>query len=289
MNLYQRISRRRVVCSVVNFVGIAIISAGLMGCGAVTPSITWSDSPHAGAYLINSILNHVKCELRDGVRTAIAYDLANQAQLGEPTRRIPWLDTWTAKLSMKLVMDDTSSLSPGVSVLQPFAAATESFTLGLGGTLSSQATRTDTVDISFDFQKDFLDFKHEPKNRPAHCIEPGGLLVDSDLKIQDLVDMATFPYFIPGNISSKPPAAVSHEVQFVVVAKGSVTPTWKLVRVTVNPDGFFSANRTQTSDLILTIGPRDKSNPAGPSAAVEEAHYFARQQSAFFTALISTR
>jgi hypothetical protein len=50
---------------------------------------------------------------------------------------------------------------------------------------------------------------------------------------------------------------ISHEVTFVIVYGGNITPTWKLVRVSANAGSgsFFGATRTKTQDLIITMGP----------------------------------
>lgn len=50
--------------------------------------------------------------------------------------------------------------------------------------------------------------------------------------------------------------SISYDVKFIIVSSGSVTPTWKLVRITANTSGtLFSAGRTRTHELIITIGP----------------------------------
>ena len=52
--------------------------------------------------------------------------------------------------------------------------------------------------------------------------------------------------------------AISYEIKFVIVSSGNITPSWKLVQVSANASGtFFSAGRTRTHDLIITIGPDD--------------------------------
>ena len=43
-----------------------VVTAGVLsGCGTYLPDIVVSNEPHATAFLINKILNHAKCELRD--------------------------------------------------------------------------------------------------------------------------------------------------------------------------------------------------------------------------------
>jgi hypothetical protein len=49
---------------------------------------------------------------------------------------------------------------------------------------------------------------------------------------------------------------VSLEIKFIIVTSGSVTPTWKLVRISANSGSspFFNTGRTRTHDLIITLG-----------------------------------
>jgi hypothetical protein len=51
-------------------------------------------------------------------------------------------------------------------------------------------------------------------------------------------------------------------VTFIVIYGGGVTPSWKLVNFTGNTTTpFLNAQRTNTNDVIITLGP-----PAPPSA-----------------------
>jgi len=61
-----------------------------------------------------------------------------------------------------------------------------------------------------------------------------------------------------GSGGGQNPDTVSYEIKFVIVSNGSITPTWKLVKVSANTSGtFFSTGRTRTHDLIITIGPKN--------------------------------
>ena len=49
---------------------------------------------------------------------------------------------------------------------------------------------------------------------------------------------------------------MTKEIKFIVDTSGSVTPTWRLIRVSGNTSGqFLNLDRTRTHDLIVTIGP----------------------------------
>jgi len=77
-----------------------------------------------------------------------------------------------------------------------------------------------------------------------------------------------------GGASNKPDI-ISLEEKFIIVTNGTVTPSWKLVRVSANQSTstpFFGTGRTRTHDLIITVGPPTPAtadahnNLAGPSA-----------------------
>jgi hypothetical protein len=294
------------------FASVIALASLIGGCGTHTPDVVLNNQPHATAFKVNKILNHVKCELRSAVLRAIAYDKANAteqlAQKGLPNtpkqldkeRRIKWLESWSAKLTIKLVVDEKGTLNPGVSFTKLYPSALtvfsnkttlstpQSASLGLGGLLSSQATRTETVDYFFVFKSDFIDKEKQFANRPDQCIESGGILVDSDLKIQDWLDAATFPFYLPNNVgaNSAPPDVLSHETAFVLTTSGNITPSWKLVNVSANQAAsLVSAGRTDTGDLIVTIGPGAAPKSKTPSQVVQQAHFVSQINSAFSASL----
>jgi len=64
-----------------------------------------------------------------------------------------------------------------------------------------------------------------------------------------------------------PVSAITESVNFYITATGSITPTWKLVRVTAPISGtFISGIRKDTNTLILTMG-RPQSGAGGIEAS----------------------
>ena len=62
------------------------------------------------------------------------------------------------------------------------------------------------------------------------------------------------------------PDVLSHEVAFVVVASGNITPSWTLVQVSANTaSNFAAAGRTNTGDVIISLGP-------AKSTTLQDAH-----------------
>jgi hypothetical protein len=277
-----------------------VASAGsISGCGTYTPDIVTSNEPHATAFLINKILNHAKCELRDAVITAHNKDLQNAERYDK--RRLVWLDGTTAKISIKLIAEEKGTLNPGVSFKQLLPSAVTTFSnktsvttmqsssVGLGGQLQADATRTENIDYTYIIKTDFLGDQTkgpvvEGLVEPRPCIEPGGIFLEADLKIQDWLDGATLPFLISANVPSEvhdsAPDVLTHEVDFVAMANGNVTPSWTLVNVSANTaNSLAAAGRTTTGDIIVSLGQK--------ASQVQQAQNIAKLNSGFSAALKS--
>lgn len=169
---------------------------------------------------------------------------------------------------------------------QETIATPQSFSLGFGGTVSSTATRIDKFDpyysVKYLMASDSPSFFCGPGTDPFikdlkwTPASSSPFILESNLGIKDWLLGAIFvndnipssgaPATIAGQSSGSQGAqgsqgsqkadTVSLEIKFVIVSSGNVTPTWKLVRATANTTTpLFSAGRTRTHDLIITIGP----------------------------------
>src|SRR5216684_6462890 len=109
----------------------------------------------AAAIDVNAVVTRVKCDLRNIV-------------LEKATKRFPggaqpflFLRSWAAKIRLSLVVDDSSSINPGASVTTPLHTVNnvaQSFTLGVGAGLTTQAVRQEDIEflVSFsDIDKEF--------------------------------------------------------------------------------------------------------------------------------------
>jgi hypothetical protein len=263
--------------------GITIIGlvAMLCGCGVRTPDVVLDSDPNGASFFVNRVVNHVRCELRYAIRYAVWYDTENARGQPDHKRRIPWIDKWGAKLALKLLVKENGSINPTVSLISPLPID-QSYTTVLGGSASAQATRTVNLEFYYDFASEFLrDF--DRTRPPTKCTPLGTFQIEGDLKIAEFVDMATFPFYLPGNVSPKAPEATSQEIEFVVSVDGNITPSWKLVRVATSggSNGMFDASRSKTNDIIVSIGP---SFGGVPSVELDQTHFLARQQSNLFSA-----
>jgi hypothetical protein len=117
---------------------------------------------------------------------------------------------------------------------------------------------------------------------PSPCSNQKGILIENDLKLREWLYAVMVPAFPQGGIvpdysgslasEAKAPKkdVISHEVTFVILYNGNVTPSWKLVNVSVNQGSvpFLSAQRSRTQDLLISMGP---TTDGQPSIAVQNA------------------
>jgi hypothetical protein len=262
-----------------------LASMAVSGCGLMIPDIKeiW-DGPRGTEQIEFEIKKRIYCELKEAVIEAekipfFVEDRATGRRIQKPI--LP--DDWGAQISLLLQVDEAAALNPGVALTKPLENAisrfpsgnvttAQSFSLGLGGTLSSSSTRIDKFDPYYP-----ISFLRKPQTKDSVCIPENDpylrngeipslsspLLIQSDLGIKKWLTEAMFVNALLPSVdsSSSPnkdaPDTVTLEIKFVIVSSGNVTPTWKLVRLTTNNGNLplFSTGRTRTHDLIITIGP----------------------------------
>jgi hypothetical protein len=229
----------------------------LAGCGLHVPEVQeWYEPPDGQRFTENTLINNVKCELHKGLDAA----LERYKKAGKKSGYGPeWLKSWIATVTLKLTVEEKGSVNPGLSWVRALSDV-RSFTLAAGANGSSDATRIETISFSYP-----LATLHAAGPLKAACEDPSEALIMGDLKIRQFIDKKVFLTTVPETIIG-PYSAFSYEVSFVVVYGGSVTPTWKLVDITANPDApFLSATRTRTHDIAITFAPPD--DPGAAEAA----------------------
>ena len=269
---------------------ILLASYGLASCGTTVPNIkeVWDrDMPAdpskgvttsipGAAQIEFEIKKRVFCELKAAVKTVNRIPATGAS--GRPIKLLP--DSWGAQVSLSLQADGISALNPGVTFNNPMPNAFavfltrpiqkltfgQSFSFGLGGTLSSSATRVDKYDpyysIAFLMEPDTPRDVCRPENDPFRQLgwtpaKSSPFILESDLGIQDWLTGAVMVDYLLHSVGGKAAVdAVSYEIKFIIVSSGNVTPTWRLIRVTANTvTPLFNMGRTRTHDLIITVGP----------------------------------
>lgn len=163
----------------------ALVSTGLCGCGLTVPEVGEfydrdypGDPPGVGktplltatAQIEYEIKQKVYCELRNAVQ---------KAEKVPVDRGLLIPDGWGVQMQLSLEVDESIALNPGLSFTQLYpnvvkvfgvgnsVTTSQSFSLGLGGSLSSQSFRTDKFNT-------YYSIKHLMDGPSAICDDDNG-------------------------------------------------------------------------------------------------------------------
>ncbi|MBY5529701.1 hypothetical protein GFL91_13880 [Rhizobium leguminosarum bv. viciae] len=196
-----------------------------------------------------NILANIRCEVTKGLFRAVA------------NHQVPWLAGWGVTISLNLTWEEQSNISPGLSYSDSIGASSL-FNVGGGISGSAHATRTEAITLTWDNAVLLKEAIATHKTDPAlDCsVTEKGVTVESNLKIDEFIfdkaSIAATPTSTTRGFQYAPFSTFQETLTFVVAFSGGITPTWKLKKFTVNPDGsFFGATRTKTSNIIVTLGP----------------------------------
>lgn len=236
-----------------------VVASLLGGCGLHLPGLEGlTESADVEKADENIIVNQVKCELRKGVQETL-----NDPFFKTPGpltgNRVDWLNNWAAQVSMDLTVEEQSALNPGISLTEPFSAPSKaSRGLAVGVQSSADATHKESIQFTYSFAA-----LNAIPARSAPCADENGILIHSDLKIADFIKNKAFIARVPGSLPASGYDGFSYEATFKVIFGGNATPSWKFVRLSVNPTGnLLSATQTRTQHVLLTIGPAKSGTPA---------------------------
>jgi len=247
----------------------------LAGCGMFVPQkdpLHENDIDPQGrsrqGKIESNIIANIRCEVTKGLYRAVA------------TGNTPWLVDWGTAISLNLTWEDQSSINPNISNTLPFGInELRSFSLAAGLNGSAHATRNEAITFTLENKILLREAILQSRTRSGlNCRSlETGTTVESDLRIDEFIyDKAT----IAGGHEARtrtiqyPQFSTFQEtLTFVVTFGGDVTPSWKFIRLSVDPSGpLVSATRSSTSQVIITLGPLVKpQGPAGPAALALES------------------
>jgi hypothetical protein len=236
----------------------------LAGCGTYVPEIQENPWSHDVAALIQAIAYSIHCELRNSIVDVKEQDLVFKNKNGRLIA--DWLDDWGAQVTLTLTIDETSGISPS-GLYFP----TKIFSLLLNGNLSSDATRVDILSYYYTVKELQAQGPCTAGDMASNATgyPTGSLLIFSDLKLDEWLSAVMLSHLTKDfpTANNNPKNGLTHHVTFKVVTSGSINPSWKLERATINPTAsLFTANRTRTHDLLITFGPNvSASDPSDPS------------------------
>jgi hypothetical protein len=259
---------KQIRCEITNAVQTAVLydwdSAGMNG----KRDIDWFDSWAATALLTLTIEEKTTLNPGLSLNTPIHNGVTNF--VGEV---VPGVTPGVPSNSVASALSTTYAYGPLISP--------QSYAFGFGGTASADATRKETLSLYFDFKqltdrKSLIEAKARidqgSGNLPLcnDIFSKNGILVQSDLKLKEWLMGALFPAHLPGTETAYQQSlemeakkdkkdVIGHEITFVIIYGGNVTPSWKLVRVSANQGStLFSAQRSKTQDLTISMGPQSK-------------------------------
>jgi hypothetical protein len=230
----------------------------LGACGLRIPEIQeFPQDTVDGQMLVHAIMQNVTCEVQDAVVYLYEQD-ALLVRRNQGFRNTAFLDNWGAQILLILTIGEKTSINPVINWLTP-SAKSAPFNLGAGGTLSFDAGRVEKVRAYHTIRELRRLGYCDPRSRSN-----GPSLLQSDLKLRQWL-VYTVMLGGTGQIDYPTRASnpfkqevISHAVKFEILSTGTLTPGWKLSRLSVNQSGtFLSASRQRTHDLVITLGPID--------------------------------
>lgn len=187
---------------VVRLFGVIATSMATFGAYALSGCVQVPVRDGVAAADINAVVRRIKCDLSEVVlRKAYSHDEYGQ-------RPFLFLRSWAAKIHLTLIVDDTGQITPGAQYTTPLHAVNgvaQSFSLGVGGGLTTQVQRQEDVEFLLSFKD--IDKQHRDGELDTplyhYCQPEPGLLLESDLGLQAFVDAALKPVetriLVPGN------------------------------------------------------------------------------------------
>jgi hypothetical protein len=239
------------------------------GCGLYTPRMDLLSKgdekyPPMGEFQAN-VESHVGCEISLGLLRA--------ASLPGASKTLAWLKKYGALVTFKLVAEDQSALSPNASFPTPIPGM-QTFTVGIGASGTANATQTRTFQTTYPDGFLYEQAKINQKNGIVDCKDfEKGVMIESNLGIADYIYDTAFQasHSVNPDMPAKtaPLSQMQYEINFVASVGGNFTPTWKFTKVNVNSSGsLLSATRTNTSDVLMTIGPLNEDTRSLHSSAL---------------------
>lgn len=259
---------------------MAFSLVALTGCGLYVPQkdpLVQNDiDPRNGmsrqGKIESNIIANIRCEVTRGLYRAVS------------TGNVPWLTGWGTSISLNLTWEESSNVNPGVLYTTPIGGS-DLFSAGGGVSGSAHSTRNEAITFTLENRtllQEAMLTSHAQQGLDCSALEDG-VTVSSDLKIDEFIyDKAS----IAGGREARtrpiqyPQFSTFQEtLTFVVSVGGDITPSWKFIRLSVNPSGqFLAGSRSKTSQVIVTLGPLAK--PAGPAGSAQLALQAAVQHDA---------
>jgi hypothetical protein len=234
------------------------------------------------------LIDHIRCSIGKGLARARDAGISNASWLWSGGK-----NGWGATVGLNLQVEEMSGVNPSTSGSNQFGifhgkggvAYPETFFLGLGGSAAAHSTRLENITFSFAnaellYAEDYARTHGQPNG--VDCgYGMNGIQIESDLKLDQFIwdkvtvaaSSAPTSAVSVGGLKQNPFGTFQSTLTFVASFGASVTPTWHVEQIFVNPTSpFFSALRTKTDTLLITFGPLKKANPPVLADAAQQQH-----------------
>jgi hypothetical protein len=275
-------------------------SFSLSGCGLTVPEMNIlspdRDAPDRKAsepyYSTNGgfqtlLIDHIRCSIGKGLARARDAGISDASWLWSGGK-----NGWGATVGLTLQVEEMSGLNPSASGSNQFGifhgkgvAYPETFFLGLGGNVAAHSTRQENITFSFSNAELLYAEEYARTHGQPNGVDCGygmdGVQIESDLKLDQFIwDKATVAASSApttavsvGGLRQNPFGTFQSTLTFVASFGASVTPTWHIEQIIVNPTSpFFSAMRTKTDTLLITFGPLKSAKPPVLADAAQSLH-----------------
>jgi hypothetical protein len=221
---------------------VVLISSGLSGCGLTVPQVAefwdrdYPGDPSKGIQTMTATAQ-IEYEIKQKVYCELRYAVQQAELIKVPKGRLALPEPWGVQLQLSLQVDESVALNPSVTFTRyltnvmkifgvfPITKTTndvtiaQSFSLGFGATLSSEALRQDKFNTYYSVKnlRDPVsaicqdDGKPNPQedyfnNQPWPPAKSSPLLIQSDLGIKDwLVGALLFDTALPSSTPQPSP------------------------------------------------------------------------------------
>ncbi|HEX3989743.1 MAG TPA: hypothetical protein VHX39_01090 [Acetobacteraceae bacterium] len=245
---------------------VVFAAVALSGCGVRVPDLEEIPNGPGSAQSFEQIIVHsIQCSIKDAVDYVKDQDIKLAPLNNIDRTRTPfWFDTWGIQATLTLAVAEKTDVNPSTTwIPSPVKAL---FSLAAGVDVSSQATRTDTLNFYYNVTDIY---KERACASPTVITEPtGSLLVNNNLKFREFLVDQIFNVGT-GELTSIQKNGLTHDVKFEVVSSATLSPSWKTRYWTINPTGsLLTANRDRTHEISVTFGPSDPEQKmlVGPAA-----------------------
>jgi hypothetical protein len=209
-------------------------------------------------------------------------------------KQVSDISAFGTSVNLTVQVEEQSGLTPGVSLVKPLENGVNVFpvggnvitpqnvSVGLGGSATAHSTRAETIQFTyanFVLLHDAVAlYEPDPERLTNPARSPcnhgmNGIMIQSDLKLDQFIyDKAVVASF--ENVTSvknwNPFNTFEDQITFTASYGGSVTPSWKFVRTTVDQNStLLSATRSEINTAIITMGPLDFSTLPNSTMALQ--------------------